>query len=94
MKSSNPNPSSGTPLIALQRRWWGNAAVRLRVDDDTLVDDLCAHYRRSDFRAEAVGGGVVEIARPDVSREQERREVLMHLRVWDVLHPEARAEPV
>ncbi len=65
----------------------------IRTDDHTHVDDLCAHYRRSGFRAESVGGGMIEVSRPDAPDEaQERREVLMHLRVWEVTHPDARVE--
>ena len=61
----------------------------IRVDDNDLVDDLCAHYRRSGFHVEAVGGGMAEVARRDApSREQERYEVLLHLRIWQVTHPE------
>ena len=64
----------------------------IQLADHALVDDFCAHYRRSGFHAEDVGGGVVEIVRPDAPQvEQERREVLMHLRVWEVLHPDVRA---
>lgn len=65
----------------------------LRLEDQALVEDLCAHYRRSGFTAEPVGGGMVVIRRPDVPNEQqEQREVSMHLRVWEILHPDARTE--
>jgi hypothetical protein len=65
----------------------------IRTDDHSFVDDLCAHYRRSGFHAESVGGGVIEVARPDAAdEEQERREVLMHLRVWEISNPNAHAE--
>jgi hypothetical protein len=61
----------------------------IRVDNVDLVEDLCAHYRRSGFQVEAVGGGMVEVARRDApTREQERYEVLLHLRIWQVTHPE------
>jgi len=65
----------------------------IRMDDHTLVDDLCTHYRRSGFHAESVGGGMIDVARPDAPDEaQERREVLMHLRVWKVTNPDAAVE--
>jgi hypothetical protein len=65
----------------------------IRLDDNTLVDDLCAHYRRSGFRVERVGGGMVEVARVDApTPEQERHEVLLHLRVWEAVNPDARGE--
>jgi hypothetical protein len=67
----------------------------LWVEDHAFVDDLCAHYRRSGFTAERAGGGMVEIRRPDAPDEgQERREVLAHLRVWGLLQPTARVEPL
>jgi hypothetical protein len=65
----------------------------IRMDDHTLVDDLCAHYRRSGFLAESVGGGMIDVSRADApDGAQERREVRMHLRVWEVTHPDGRAE--
>jgi hypothetical protein len=65
----------------------------IRLDDNTLVDDLCAHYRRSGFRVEPVGGGMVEVERVDApSPEQARHEVLLHLRVWEAVNPDARGE--
>jgi hypothetical protein len=65
----------------------------IRLDDNTLVDDLCAHYRRSGFRVEPMGGGMVDVARENApTPEQERHEVLLHLRVWEAVNPEARGE--
>jgi hypothetical protein len=60
----------------------------IQLDNHSLVNDLCAHYTRSGFTAEPVGGGMVEVTRPDAPAEaQQRREVLLHLRVWEVLNP-------
>ena len=65
----------------------------IRLEDNTLVDDLCAHYRRSGFDVESVGGGMIEVARADApTSEQERHEVLIHLRVWEAVNPDARGE--
>ena len=65
----------------------------IRLDDPALVDDLCAHYLRSGFTAEQVGVGLVEVARPEAPNpDQEPREAIMHLRVWQVLHPDAHAQ--
>ena len=65
----------------------------ISVSDITLIENLCAHYRRSGFRAEPVGGAMIEVARADApSQEQERTEVLLHLRVWEAVNPEARGE--
>lgn len=60
----------------------------IRIDNHALVNSLCAHYRRSGFTAQPVGGGMIEITRPDSSTEdQERRDVVLHLRVWEVTNP-------
>jgi hypothetical protein len=65
----------------------------IRIDDNTLVEDLCAHYRRSGFHVEPVGGGMVEVGREDApTPEQARHEVLLHLRVWLAVNPNAPAE--
>lgn len=67
----------------------------IRVDDESLVDDLCGHYRRSAFTARSAGGGMVEIERPDAANANEaRNEILAHLRVWNLINRNARAEPV
>jgi hypothetical protein len=65
----------------------------IRLDDNTLVDDLCAHYRRSGFSVEHMGGGMVDVARENApTPEQERHEVLLHLRVWEAVNPDTRGE--
>ena len=65
----------------------------IRLDEQALVDDLCAHFRRSGFTAESVGGGMVEVEAPSApSDEEARRAVGQHLRVWQIANPEARAE--
>jgi len=67
----------------------------IRLSDPGLVDEFCAHYRRSGFDAEPVSYGVVEAFRRDApSREQCRREVLMHLQVWRALNPHVAAQTV
>src|SRR5436305_11970747 len=86
----------GLRRAGFEPTWYGETvAVLIRIEDRSLVDDLCAHYRRSAFQAESVGGGMIEVTRRDASDdEQERREVLMHLRVWEVANPDARVELV
>jgi hypothetical protein len=67
----------------------------IRVDNHGLVDDLCAHFLRSNFDAAPVGGGMIEIAKPgssDITRAN--REILMHLEVWRVGNPGATVEVV
>ena len=65
----------------------------IRIDDHTLVDDLCAHYRRSGFIADRVGGGMIAVARPDAPDDARARdEVRLHLRVWKIANPDVDAE--
>lgn len=67
----------------------------IRLYDDAFVDDLCAHFRRSDFTAERAGGSMIEVFRLDApSPDQERREVELHLRVWRATNPTGRVEIV
>jgi hypothetical protein len=62
----------------------------LYVSDPGLVDDLGAHFRRSGFAVEPMGGSMVDVRRPDAPEpEQERREIEVHLSVWRATHPEA-----
>lgn len=65
----------------------------IRLDDHMLVMDLCAHYRRAGFQAESMGGGMIEVSHEKArSPEQERWDVLTHLRLWEVANPDARGE--
>jgi hypothetical protein len=69
--------------------------VLIRVDNHDLVDDLCAHFVRSNFEATTVGGGMIEVRKPDTSdASRANREVLMHLEVWRVGNPGAVVEVV
>ncbi len=59
----------------------------ITLDDKDLQDDFCVHFRRSGFAVEHVGGAMFEVQRTDApSREQSDREVLMHLRIWEILN--------
>jgi len=65
----------------------------LRLCKPDLVDDLCENFRRAGFTAHSAGGSMAEIQRLDApEREQERREVELHLRVWQAMRPEAAVE--
>jgi hypothetical protein len=67
----------------------------IRIENHTLVNDLCAHYRRSGFHAESVGGGMIQVAQADASDPiRERRAMMMHLRVWKVANPDVHGEPL
>ena len=60
----------------------------IRLDDPSLVDDLCAHYRRSGFVADRAGGSMVVVEKPDaLSGEQAEREIRTHLDVWRLMNP-------
>jgi hypothetical protein len=65
------------------------------LDDLAYLDDLCAHFRRSGFGADPAGGLMVELAlRGAPSREQEVREIRLHLDLWRVLNPGRRVAEV
>jgi hypothetical protein len=62
----------------------------IHLDNHALVNDLCAHFSRSGFRTQSVGGGMVQVIPPSAPTEdQGRRDLLLHLRVWEVVNPEA-----
>jgi hypothetical protein len=65
----------------------------LRTNTPSKVDDLCVHFTRSGFSAQSVGGTMVEVFRPDApSADQERREIELHLRIWQATNDGATAE--
>jgi len=60
----------------------------IRVDDPSLVDDLCAHFRRSGFTADRAGGSMIEITRPDAqTQRQAELEIQTHLGIWRIINP-------
>ncbi len=59
----------------------------LRVKDESLADDLVAHFNRSDFVAGSAGGGMVLVSRPGTSEVEEKQEIALHLRIWEASHP-------
>jgi hypothetical protein len=66
----------------------------ITLDNHALVADLCAHFLRSGFTAEPVGGGMIDVHRPDAPDEdQEHREITLHLQVWLIANPNERAAP-
>jgi hypothetical protein len=67
----------------------------IRLEDKAFLDDLCAHFRRSEFVVEPAGGSMLEVRRPDApSPDQERREIELHLSVWTATNPIALADLV
>jgi hypothetical protein len=66
--------------------------MRLRLFDPAALPELRQHFLRSGFSVADDGEGLV-IRRPDeTNAEQERREIALHLQVWQTMHPEARVE--
>jgi hypothetical protein len=60
----------------------------ISLTDHGLVDDLCAHFLRSGFTAERVGGGSLQVTRPHAANEREERvQILLHLRIWQAANP-------
>jgi hypothetical protein len=65
----------------------------IRLSEPSLVDDLCENFRRAGFAAQSAGGSMAEIFRPDAPEHgQERREVELHLRVWQSMQADAAVE--
>jgi len=60
-----------------------------------LLEELGAHFTRSGFAVQPAGERELEVSRPDAPDEaQGRREIVTHLMVWELLHPEAPGEIV
>jgi hypothetical protein len=67
----------------------------IRLDDRALIDDLCAHFRRSVFQAEPEEGASIRVHQLGASStSEERQQILLHLRVWQLLNPGARIRGV
>ena len=67
-----------------------SAAMLLRLDDPSLTADLCIHFRRAGFSAEAVGEGLVLVKRSDdPNADREGREIELHLGLWLAMNPAA-----
>ena len=67
----------------------------IRLDNPTLTDDLCAHFRRSGFTADRAGGDLIDVTRPDApTQRQAEQEVLIHLQVWRIINPGQGVESV
>jgi hypothetical protein len=66
--------------------------MRLRLVDPVALPELRQHFVRSGFTVADDVERLV-IRHPDApDSEQERREIALHLQVWQAMHPEARVE--
>lgn len=69
--------------------------MRVLIEDPTLLNDLCAHFRRAGFTADPVDESMVEVDRPDApTPQQATAESRVHLQLWRILNPNQRAEIV
>lgn len=66
--------------------------MHLRLFDPATLPELRQHFTRSGFSVAEDGEGV-SIRRPEApDAEHERREIELHLQVWQAMHPELRVE--
>jgi hypothetical protein len=79
------------------------AALHIRPRDPSLLPELARHFERSGFRVERVGDAV-DVRRLDAPDDEQAtrgtnrafldlREILLHLRVWLVMHPGSIEKP-
>jgi hypothetical protein len=90
-------PAQSDPQAAvLGKEGYGVCGVGLliRINNEEFVEELCGHYRRSGFSAERVGGAMIEVTAPTARAADERTQILAHLRVWNLVNPDASAEAV
>jgi hypothetical protein len=88
--------ASDPQAAVLGKEGYGVCGVRLliRINNEEFVEELCGHYRRSGFSAERVGGAMIEVTAPTARAADERTQILAHLRVWNLVNPDASAEAV
>jgi hypothetical protein len=88
-------PSPDCRALEMHRMTICLRLILIRLTDDSFVDDLCLHFRRSGFTAQRAGGSMIEVSRSDApSPEQARREIELHLTVWRATNPGVGAELV
>jgi len=79
------------------------AALHIRPRDPSLLPELHRHFERSGFRVDRVGDAV-DVRRLDAPDDEQAtrgtnrafldlREILLHLRVWLVMHPGSIEQP-
>jgi hypothetical protein len=66
--------------------------MHLRLFDHAALPELRQHFARSGFSVSEIGERLV-IGRPEApDAEDERREIELHLQVWQTMHPDVRVE--
>jgi hypothetical protein len=67
----------------------------VRLSDSSFVDDLHEYFLRFGFSAERAGGSMVQVGRPDAaSRDEEQRDVELHVSLWGATNPDVQADLV
>jgi hypothetical protein len=68
------------------------AAMHLRLFDPAALPELRQHFTRSGFSVAEDGERLI-VGRPEApDARQERREIELHLQVWQAMHPEVGVE--
>jgi hypothetical protein len=71
------------------------AALRVRISDAALLDDLRTFLEAAECPVRNVGLGTLDVTMPRApSSEQAEREVAIYLRTWQAMHPGADARIV
>jgi hypothetical protein len=72
-----------------------HAAMRIRLSDPSLVDDLLMFLRERQCVVEPASEDTLDVELPAAMRSDAAAlELQLYLRVWEATHPGARAEPL
>jgi hypothetical protein len=72
-----------------------SAAVRIRVSDNSLVENLRNYLEASECAVRVVGQVTLDVAMPRASTDdQALREIAIFLRTWQAMNPEVVARVV
>jgi hypothetical protein len=73
----------------------GISAVRIRISDPALLDDLKDFLESAGCRIRGVGPVTIDVAMPRApSLEQARREIAIYLKTWQAMNPGSYARIV
>jgi hypothetical protein len=77
-----------------QQAWLGDLRfMHIRPRDPALLPELRQHFARSGFAVDQARESL-EVRREDAPNdEQAAREILLHVRIWQLMHPNSIAEP-